>query len=73
MKVKTLRESLTDNGADKGPIVTSAGSKKMANSASTRSVDVVKASVVGFKSVTIREYALVIGDNPSCSSGVPLR
>lgn len=28
---------------------------------------------VRFNQITIREYAIVIGDNPSCSSGAPLR
>jgi hypothetical protein len=28
---------------------------------------------VSFESITIREYAVTIGDNPSCSSGAPIR
>ena len=28
---------------------------------------------VGFTHVSIREYAVIIGDNPACSFGAPLR
>lgn len=30
-------------------------------------------SSVEFKDVSIREYGVAIGDNPSCSGGVPIR
>jgi hypothetical protein len=30
-------------------------------------------SSVSFENITIREYAVCIGDNPSCSSGAPIR
>ena len=30
-------------------------------------------SSVGFKHIAVREYAVIIGDNPSCSGGAPIR
>ncbi len=30
-------------------------------------------SSVGFKHIAVREYGVIIGDNPSCSGGAPIR
>lgn len=62
MKVKTLKDSLTspDNCAGKSNGI-------------NRLVRVESPSSVTFNHVAVREYALVIGDNPSCSEGAPLR
>ena len=62
MRVKTLRDSLSTSY-----IGSSTSTHLESNS---KECDIPS---VGFKDVTIREYAIDIGDNPSCSGGVPIR
>jgi hypothetical protein len=46
-------------------------SRKILGSNTTESLSC--SSSVSFDSITIREYSVTIGDNPSCSGGVPIR
>jgi len=64
MLVRTLRDSL-DSIKD--------GIERKHSKDSDGPSDDSPSSSVRFNQITIREYDIVIGDNPSCSSGAPIR
>ncbi len=63
MRVRTLQESLSSCDVSNLCV-----DLKRANS-----LDKDRSSSVRFREVRIREHAVTIGDNPSCSSGAPIR
>ncbi len=68
MRVRTLKESLFS--CDSNSTDTSNHSVDLKRD---NSLDKGQTSTVRFSEVHIREYAVTIGDNPSCSSGAPIR
>lgn len=60
LRVSTAAESIRSTGIHRESL----------NFASDESTSVVKR--ISFNDVSIREYGLTVGDNPSCSSGPPL-
>ena len=74
MRVRTLKESLSSIYDEKECFAASAGGDEderlLSDTARTRTKPLCS---VSFKQIVIREYGQVIGDNPSCSGGAPIR
>ena len=62
-----------DEGDDETIIVGTRKKGKKIKENNTGIVQNRSAPSVGFNHVSLREYAVIIGDNPACSFGAPLR
>jgi len=67
MKVKTLSDSL-----DNASTSTESTLDSSLSSSRSRCSKKIRSAIVKFSDITIREYNLTLGDNPSCSSGAPV-
>ncbi len=67
MRVRTLKDSLSSCDTVSNDSTDSFDVKRVASLHESQSIS------VRFSEVHIREYAVTIGDNPSCSSGAPVR